>query len=64
MHADITITDEIYAPLLAQDIKNRIGGLGSKAAGKSKDQLEAYLHGLDQAELKNALILIAELFAK
>jgi hypothetical protein len=28
MHADITITDEIYAPLLAKEVKERIAAWG------------------------------------
>jgi integrase len=64
MHADITITDEIYTPLLTGEVKNRIAGLGKNPVGNSNNQLETYLNNLNQKERKTALLLIAELFAK
>ena len=64
MHADITITDEIYAPLLAQEVKGRIAGLGKGPAGNLNTQLDFLLQGLEKSELKAALMQCAELLSK
>jgi integrase len=64
MHADITITDEIYAPLLAKEVKGRITGLGKNPVGGLNAQLEGLLQGFQKSELKAALLLCAELLSK
>ena len=64
MHADITITDEIYAPLLAREVKERIAGLGKNPTGGPNAQLEVLLQGFQKSELKAALLLCAELLSK
>jgi len=63
MHADITITDEIYAPLLAQEVKGRIAGLGKNPAPGTNTQLSQLLEGLPKSELKAALLQCAELLS-
>jgi integrase len=64
MHADITITDEIYAPLLAKEVKERIAGLGKNPTGGPNTQLEFLLQSSQKSELKAALLLCAELLSK
>lgn len=64
MHADITITDEIYAPLLAKEVKGRIAGLGKNPASGPNTQLEGLLQSFPKSELKAALLLCAELLSK
>jgi len=64
MHADITITDEIYAPLLAKEVKQRIAGLGKNPTGGPNTQLEVLLQNSQKSELKAALLLCAELLSK
>ncbi len=64
MHADITITDEIYAPLLAREVKDRIAGLGKNPTREPISQLELLLQTSQKSELKAALLLCAELLSK
>jgi integrase len=64
MHADITITDEIYAPLLAKEVKGRIASLGKNPTGGPNAQLTGLLKGFQKSELKAALLLCAELLSK
>ncbi len=65
MHADIRVTDGIYAPLLGDEIKRRIATLGdAPSKGSSVEgNLAASLRGLSPAELAQALHLIAEQMA-
>ncbi len=64
MHADITITDEIYAPLLTREVKGRIASLGKNSLGGPNTQLEVLLQNSQKSELKAALLLCAELLSK
>jgi integrase len=64
MHADVTITDKIYAPLLAVEVKGRISRLGKNPVAVPNAQLDAFIQGLQKADLKSALLLCAELLSK
>jgi integrase/recombinase XerD len=60
MHNDIKITDSIYAPILSEEVKNRIGALGSKPSATPDDELESYFQSLSNEQLSRALVIIAE----
>jgi len=64
MHADVTITDKIYAPLLAREVKGRIARLGKDPVAVPNAQLDAFIQGLQKVDLKSALLLCAELLSK
>lgn len=65
MHADIRVTDGIYAPLLGDEVKRRIAVLGDAPAKDASvtGGLAQSLRGLSPAELAEALHLIAEQMA-
>ncbi|MBE0411376.1 MAG: hypothetical protein IBX69_16760 [Anaerolineales bacterium] len=60
MHNDIKITDSIYAPILSEEVKNRIGALGNKPLATPDDELESYFQSLSNEQLSRALVIIAE----
>ncbi len=61
MHADIRVTDGIYAPLVSEEVKQRIAGLtGQPTAHLSVDgDLAAFINSLSDAQLSQALIIAA-----
>ncbi len=60
MHQDIKITDQIYAPILSDEVKQRVAGLSNTAAAQQDDELAAYLNSLSNAQLSQAMIILAE----
>jgi hypothetical protein len=60
MHSDIKVTDSIYAAILSDEVKNRIGGLVSQSSLLPDDELEAYFQSLSNEQLSRALVIIAE----
>jgi len=66
MHADIRVTDGIYAPLLGDEVKQRIAGLtGSTATPPSAHgDLAALIRDLPDAQLSQALMMLAGRLAK
>ena len=60
MHQDIKITDQIYAPILSDEIKQRVAGLTNPQPTQPDDELEAYLNGLSNAQLSKAMLILAK----
>ena len=66
MHADIRVTDSIYAPLAGSEVRQRIAGLvstGSLSVPADGD-VAAFIGSLTTAELSEALIAVAERLAR
>jgi hypothetical protein len=63
MHEDIKITDEIYAPILSNEIKDRIGRLNAQPAEPSSGELTEALANLSNAELAQIMVLAARRLA-
>ena len=60
MHEDIKITDEIYAPILSNEIKDRIGRLNERSNEPSNGELVDALVHLSNAELAQLMVAIQE----
>jgi integrase len=62
MHADIRVTDGIYAPLAGQEVQQRIAGLTGPSGVKphTRDGLADIIRSLSQEQLAEALVAIAE----
>lgn len=65
MHGNIKVTDSIYAWLNGDEIKQRIADLGHSNSSMSvaDNELEDFLCKLSRTELKQAIILGAQLLA-
>ncbi len=66
MHDDIRVTDRIYAPLLGDEVRQRIAGLAGQTAalplvGSDLDQL---LRGLSKGQMSEALHILADEIAR
>ena len=66
MHADIRVTDGIYAPLVGSEVQTRIAGLtGQTIVGpSSSDGLAGFIGTLSKAQLAEALMAIAQQMPK
>jgi integrase len=62
MHADIRVTDGIYAPLAGHEVQQRIAGLTGQSVVKpnARDGLADFIRSLSQEQLAEALMAIAE----
>ena len=62
MHADISVTDGIYAPLADNEVRRRIGGLNPPRAAQPADggAVAALVEELSETELSQALLAIAQ----
>lgn len=60
MHADIRVTDSIYAPLASEEVRRRIAGLTSSVLSPKSDRAADLLDGLSNAELAQLLTAAAE----
>ena len=60
MHESIEITDSIYAPLLSSEVKDRIAGLSTTDSIVVENDLQIYLNKLNQNQLKQALMFVAD----
>lgn len=60
MHEDIKVTDEIYAPILSNEVKDRIGWLTTQSSYQSDSQLADVLSYLSNAELAQVIRLAAQ----
>jgi hypothetical protein len=65
MHADIRVTDGIYAPLLADEVKSRIGSLSIDTAAPLEDsEMATYLRRLSRGQKADAIQLLARDLAR
>jgi integrase len=60
MHEDIKITDEIYAPILSNEVKDRIGRLVSEPSTSLEPELIGALSQLSNAELAQLMVVAAQ----
>ena len=60
MHQDVKITDQIYAPILSDEVSQRIAGLAGQSDSKPEDALAEYLQGLSNRELSQVMLIAAE----
>ena len=63
IHEDIKITDEIYAPILSNEIKDRIGRLNAQSTESSNGEMVKALAHLSNAELAKLLVVAAHRLA-
>jgi hypothetical protein len=59
MHHDIKITDSIYAPILTEEVKERIAGLTANPSPMPETELDALLGQLSNADLSKVLRIVA-----
>jgi hypothetical protein len=66
MHDDIRVTDGIYAPLIGDEVRQRIAGLaGQPTALPSADSdLARLLRGLSKSQMSEALHILADEIAR
>ncbi len=66
MHADIRVTDGIYAPLASNEVQQRIAGLtgGAVPAVTSGNDFTTLVQGLSKEQLSQALMAIAGQMSK
>jgi integrase len=59
MHNDIKITDSIYAPILSEEVKERIAKLTSDQDTKPETEIDGLLGQLSNADLSKVLRVVA-----
>lgn len=59
MHHDIKITDSIYAPILSEEVKERIAGLTVSPPSMSETEFDGLLGQLSNADLSKVLRIVA-----
>ena len=66
MHEDIRVTDGIYAPLVSDEVRQRVAGLTSQTGTRPQadGDLADFIRGLPDAQLSQALVVIAERLAR
>ena len=60
MHEDIKITDEIYTPILSNEVQLRIGRLSRQPSDQPDPKLAEVLSHLSNAELAQLMRLAAQ----
>lgn len=60
MHEDIKVTDQIYAPLINDEVKERIAGLAGSSPTRPDGDLSAYFNTLSDADLSISIRIAAE----
>lgn len=65
MHEDIRVTDGIYAPLVSDEVKQRVAGLTGQTSTQppANGDLADFIRSLPDAQLSQALVVIAERLA-
>jgi integrase len=66
MHSDIRVTDGIYAPLLGNEVQQRVAGLASQASHPlpTDGDLVSFLSRLSKAEIPAVLHVLADRLAQ
>jgi len=59
MHHDIKITDSIYAPILSEEVKERIDGLGAIPSSLPETEFDGLLNQLSNGDLSKVLRIVA-----
>jgi hypothetical protein len=60
MHADIKITDEIYAPILSNEVQIRIGRLAASEPASIDNSIESLVRSLSNHDLSAVMRIVAE----
>jgi integrase len=60
MHQDIKITDQIYTPILSEEVSRRIAGLGTQPEARQEDALNKYMQSLSNSQLSQVMLILAE----
>jgi site-specific recombinase XerD len=60
MHEDIKITDEIYAPILTNEVQLRINRLAASEPGSMDNSLESLVRSLSNHDLSAVMRIVAE----
>ena len=60
MHEDIKITDEIYAPILSNEVQLRISRLAASKPDQVEKSLVTQIRGLSNTELSAVMRIVAE----
>jgi integrase len=65
MHRNLNVTDEIYAPLAQDEVRQRIAQLSQRSASdiSADGKIAAFLRNLSDADLSTALVILAERLA-
>ena len=63
MHRDIKITDEIYAPILSDEVQLRINRLADSELGPKESDVENLVRGMSNNDLSAVMRIIAERLA-
>jgi integrase len=64
MHNDIKITDSIYAPILSEEVKERIAGLTTSSPSIPETEFDGMLDQLSNADLSKVLRIVASRLSK
>ena len=60
MYEDIKITDEIYAPILSNEVQLRIGRLAASEPDSIDNSLESLVRSLSNHDLSAVIRIVAE----
>ena len=60
MHEDIKITDEIYAPIMSNDVQLRISRLSDSKSDQVENSLKSLIRSLSNNDLSAVVRIIAE----
>ena len=63
MHEDIKITDEIYAPILSNEVQLRINRLAEFKHEPEDNRVETIVRGLSNSDLSTVMRIVAERLA-
>lgn len=66
MHEDIRVTDGVYAPLLNDEVRQRVAGLGARLNAEpiANSEVARFLQGLTHGQVAEALHILANKLAK
>ena len=64
MHEDIKVTDEIYAPILSDEVQLRINRLTEHRPAPKENEIETLLRGMSNNDLSAVMRVIAERLAE
>ena len=60
MHEGIKITDEVYAPVLSNEVQLRINRLAASEPGSMDNSLESLVRSLSNHDLSAVMRIVAE----
>ncbi len=64
MHEDIKITDEVYAPILSDEVQQRIANLDPQPSKTTDDELENLIGRFTNADLSKVMMIVARRLAE